>query len=166
MEGVLYRGRQSVIRLTPKTTQAKILRSLTSKGDMFPRMAAKNLKNRGAAATGEAVAAEMKRIYNRRKSSIGYNKSGWAPAARGFGASRIKPAVTGSVASEGKYKQATNRQLEAFALNAVGENLKEGKVRKETYGAVQRAVNAQTKDMVEYLNKRLLKLNKKYGGKI
>ena len=163
MGGVLY-GRGSVFQKTPKTTKAKILRSLSKRGDMFERIAAKELKKLGKRATPEAVAAQMKKIYNRRVQAIAYIKAGWAIAAREFGASRIRKPRSG-VATKGEAKKAQLRDLEAFALNAVGADLEQGAIRQKTYAAVQTAVNAKTEDMLKYLQRRMEKANKTHGGR-
>tara|TARA_R110000782_G_scaffold25880_2_gene66900 strand:+ start:159 stop:764 length:606 start_codon:yes stop_codon:yes gene_type:complete len=171
MASLLYKSPNSVIKKTPKTTKAKILKSLTggkkkgNKGDMFARIATKSLRKKGRRISHPAVAAEMKTIYNRRVSAIGYVKSGWQPAAAKFGASKIKPPIPGTIASKGDGKAATIKELEAFALNAVGANMNAGEAQRKSYAAVQSAVDSETAQLVKFLNGDFKKANRKYGGR-
>tara|TARA_R110000782_G_scaffold228764_4_gene315239 strand:- start:1749 stop:2330 length:582 start_codon:yes stop_codon:yes gene_type:complete len=163
MASVLFKSRNSVIRKTPKTTKAKILKSL--KGEMLTRIATKSLRKKGRGVSNLAVAAEMKSIYNRRVNAIGYVKSGWQPASSEFGGTLIKSPIPGSIASKGKGRAATVKNLEAYALNAVGANMDAGVAQKKSYAAVQTAVDAETAQLSRFLNSQLKKSNRKYGGR-
>ena len=167
MGGLLYKSRDSLFKRTPKTTKTKIKAGFRGKKGTakLAKITVSKMRKAGKPITRASIADGMKDEMSRRYRGIGYIRAGWVIAAREFGANRLASPHAGGTAAKGKGKAATKKDLEAFALNAVGAELKSGEIRRKTYAQVQVAVDSKTKDMLGYIERKLAKANKRHGGK-
>ncbi len=163
MASVLYRNKVNVIRKTIRTTKAKIKRELTrDKGRLVAALAQKSLKAKGQKVTLDNVTREMNAILARRYKSVRYLVAGWAKPARMFGATRIKPVSSKSIAGKSSGKKASKAKTFAEATNEVAAVLADQGAHNQAFDTMQKAVNFEARFLIAYVEKKLNRIMKPY----
>lgn len=166
MASIIYKGPHSLVKRTYRQTKSGITKSLKSRGpNLLINMAARWLKDKGEPINDQSVGLAAQRIIQARWNSIRYIVAGWAPAARDFGATRIRPPKSGSKAAKGRGKKATNQKPTAIAINAVGSEIKDKRVYRDVVGTMKLAVDKEALKLEERLQKRIQRLANKKSGK-
>lgn len=166
MASILFKSPHSLLKKTYRQTRAGINASLKKRGDrLIINMAIAWLEKKGAHISDESVAMAVKKIRERRWGSVRYILAGWVPAARDFGASRVKPPKKGSAAAAGSGTLATEDNLEATAINEVGSEIIDGTIYADVSQTMQDTVDKEAKSLEKAYEKRLIKLANRHSGK-
>ena len=166
MASILFKAPHSVIRKSYRQTKSGITASLRKNGDMLIiNMATKWLKEQGQKINETSIGLAAQRIIAARWKSVRYIIAGWAPAARDFGATRIRPPGSRSTAAKGHGRKATEGNLEAVAVNYVGKELVDGRIYAEVSATMQQAVNKEAHALKKFYYRRLDRLTRKHSAR-
>ena len=165
MASILYKSPHSVIKKTYRQTKTGIRKDIRSKGDDFIiNMAIDWLRSKGRPINDTSVGLAAQTILLARWKSAKYIVAGWASAARDFGATKIREPGSRSEASKGYGEKATDDNLTAVAVNAVGSEIVDGRVYADVTQTMQDAVDKEAKALVRNYEKRLVRLANKHSG--
>lgn len=164
MQSILYRAPYALLKRTFSQTKPGIQQDINSKYPLLVKLAAISLSRKGIPQTKQKLATEARRIMAAKYKSAGYIVSGWVPAARAFGANKVRKTSKGGKIGESFGTKATTQNKEAIATNAVASLLKSERIYKLVDRQMMAAVKAETADLIKRTNAMLEKTAKNKSG--